>query len=77
MDGFLGTPDIVEDLILLGALDGKPVLSSMNRGGIPGASFELDDRFGSYDAWHRRGRHRRRRDVRRGRDRAGAPGAPR
>jgi uncharacterized protein len=50
VDGFLGTPDIVEDLILLGALDGKLVLGSMNRGGIPGASFELDDRFGSYDA---------------------------
>ncbi|MEU8133104.1 Cgl0159 family (beta/alpha)8-fold protein [Streptodolium elevatio] len=50
VDGFLGTPDIVEDLMLLGALDGKLVLGSMNRGGIPGASFELDDRFTAYDA---------------------------
>ncbi|WTK77124.1 deoxyribose-phosphate aldolase [Streptomyces sp. NBC_01511] len=50
VDGFLGTADLVEDLILLGALDGKLVLGSMNRGGLPGASFELDDRFGGYDA---------------------------
>ncbi|MFE2045167.1 deoxyribose-phosphate aldolase [Streptomyces sp. NPDC059477] len=50
VDGFLGTADLVEDLTLLGALDGKLVLGSMNRGGLPGASFELDDRFGGYDA---------------------------
>ncbi|MGW6457660.1 Cgl0159 family (beta/alpha)8-fold protein [Streptomyces sp. NPDC055078] len=50
VDGFLGTADLVEDLILLGALDGKLVLGSMNRGGLPGSSFELDDRFGGYDA---------------------------
>ncbi|MFI9603236.1 deoxyribose-phosphate aldolase [Streptomyces sp. NPDC052043] len=50
VDGFLGTPDLVEDLTLLGALDGKLVLGSMNRGGIPGSSFELDDRFTCYDA---------------------------
>lgn len=50
VDGFLGTADIVEDLILLGALDGKVVFGSMNRGGLPGASFELDDRFTGYDA---------------------------
>ncbi|MET8828113.1 deoxyribose-phosphate aldolase [Streptomyces sp. NPDC004610] len=50
VDGFLGTADLVEDLMLLGALDGKLVLGSMNRGGLPGASFELDDRFGGYDA---------------------------
>ncbi|GAA4956370.1 hypothetical protein GCM10023205_18160 [Yinghuangia aomiensis] len=50
VDGFLGTPDIVEDLMLMGALDGKLVLGSMNRGGIPGATFELDDRFTGYDA---------------------------
>ncbi|WP_239070730.1 deoxyribose-phosphate aldolase [Streptomyces sp. SID13666] len=50
VDGFLGTADLVEDLMLLGALDGKLVLGSMNRGGLPGASFELDDRFTGYDA---------------------------
>ncbi|MFF4698589.1 Cgl0159 family (beta/alpha)8-fold protein [Streptomyces chattanoogensis] len=45
VDGVLGTADILEDLLLLGALDGKVVMGSMNRGGIAGASFEMDDRF--------------------------------
>ncbi|GAB2610216.1 Cgl0159 family (beta/alpha)8-fold protein [Pseudactinotalea suaedae] len=48
--GFLGTADLVEELALLGALDHKLVLGSMNRGGIAGAEFELDDRFTGYDA---------------------------
>ncbi len=48
--GFLGTPDLVEDLALLGALDGKLVLGSMNRAGIQGATFEIDDRMTAYDA---------------------------
>jgi hypothetical protein len=50
VDGFLGTPDMVEDLLLLGALDGKVVIGSMNRGGLAGTSFEIDDRFTGYDA---------------------------
>ena len=50
VDGFLGTPDLVEDLTLLGALEGKVVLGSMNRGGLHGAGFELDDRLTAYDA---------------------------
>ncbi|MGW6403256.1 Cgl0159 family (beta/alpha)8-fold protein [Streptomyces sp. NPDC055134] len=45
VDGVLATADILDDLLLLGALDGKVVLGSMNRGGLAGASFELDDRF--------------------------------
>ncbi|MEB8336948.1 Cgl0159 family (beta/alpha)8-fold protein [Streptomyces endophyticus] len=45
VDGVLGTADILEDLLLLGALDGKVAIGSMNRGGLAGASFELDDRF--------------------------------
>jgi DhnA family fructose-bisphosphate aldolase class Ia len=45
VDGVLATADILDDLLLLGALDGKVVLGSMNRGGLQGASFELDDRF--------------------------------
>ncbi|MCD2169197.1 MULTISPECIES: deoxyribose-phosphate aldolase [Microbacterium] len=49
VDGVLGTPDIVEDLALLGALDGKIVVGSMNRGGLQGATFEMDDRFTAYD----------------------------
>ena len=48
--GFLGTADLIEDLALLGALDGKLVYGSMNRGGLAGASFEMDDRFTGYDA---------------------------
>ena len=50
VDGVLGTPDLVEDLLLLGALDGKVVACSMNRAGLPGSAFELDDRFTAYDA---------------------------
>ena len=48
VDGVLATPDILEDLLLLGALEGKVVIGSMNRGGLQGASFELDDRFTAY-----------------------------
>jgi hypothetical protein len=50
VDGVLGTPDILEDLLLAGLLDGRVVIGSMNRGGLQGASFELDDRFTAYDA---------------------------
>ncbi len=50
VNGVLGTPDILEDLLLLGALDGKVVIGSMNRGGLAGSCFELDDRFTAYDA---------------------------
>jgi len=50
VNGILGTPDIVEDLLVLGALDGKVVLGSMNRGGLAGTVFEIDDRFTGYDA---------------------------
>src|SRR5499427_890887 len=50
VDGVLGTADIVEDLLLLGALDGKVVIGSMNRGGLAGTAFEMDDRFTGYDA---------------------------
>ncbi|MEU4109784.1 deoxyribose-phosphate aldolase [Streptomyces sp. NPDC027717] len=45
VDGVLATADILDDLLLLGALEGKVVLGSMNRGGLQGARFELDDRF--------------------------------
>lgn len=50
VQGLLGTADIIEELVLLGALDGKLVLGSMNRGGLAGTVFELDDRFTGYDA---------------------------
>jgi hypothetical protein len=48
--GVLGTPDVIEDLLLLGALDDKVVIGSMNRGGLAGTAFEIDDRFTAYDA---------------------------
>ena len=49
VDGLLATADIAEDLLLLGALEDKVVVASMNRGGLAGASFELDDRMTGYD----------------------------
>jgi DhnA family fructose-bisphosphate aldolase class Ia len=45
VDGVLATCDILDDLLLLGALEDKVVFSSMNRGGLAGARFELDDRM--------------------------------
>jgi hypothetical protein len=50
VNGVLGTPDILEDLLLLGALENKVVVGSMNRGGLAGTVFEIDDRFTAYDA---------------------------
>ncbi len=49
VDGVLGTADILEDLLLLGALEDKVVFSSMNRGGLAGSAFEMDDRMTGYD----------------------------
>lgn len=49
VDGVLGTPDIVDDLAALGLLDDKVVVGSMNRGGLRGAAFEMDDRYTAYD----------------------------
>jgi len=48
--GVLGTADILEDLLLLGVLDDKVIIGSMNRGGLSGTAFEMDDRFTGYDA---------------------------
>lgn len=48
VDGVLGTADILDDLAFLGLLDGKVVAGSMNRGGLRGAAFEMDDRFTGY-----------------------------
>jgi len=49
VDGLLATPDLVEDLALMGVLDDKIVAGSMNRGGLKSAVFEMDDRFTAYD----------------------------
>jgi DhnA family fructose-bisphosphate aldolase class Ia len=59
-DGVMATPDIVEELLILnrldqdrggpGFLDGKVILGCMNRGGLAGAVFELDDRMTGFTA---------------------------
>jgi len=48
VDGVLGTPDVIDELALMGLLDDKIVVGSMNRGGLRGSSFEFDDRFTGY-----------------------------
>lgn len=50
VDGVLGTADVIDDLLLLGALDDKVVIGSMNRGGLAGTVFEIDDRFTGFNA---------------------------
>jgi hypothetical protein len=41
---------VLEDLLLLGVLENKVVMGSMNRGGLAGAAFEMDDRFTGHRA---------------------------
>ena len=48
----LASADILDDLVLLGALDERVAVGTMNRGGLAGAAWELDDRFTAYDADH-------------------------
>jgi hypothetical protein len=48
VNGVLASSDVLEELLLLGALDGKVVFGTMNRGGLRDAEFELDDRFTAY-----------------------------
>ncbi|RLV09104.1 deoxyribose-phosphate aldolase [Streptomyces griseocarneus] len=50
VDGVLASADVLEDLLLLGALEDKVVIGSMNRGGLAGAAFEMDDRFTGHRA---------------------------
>ena len=57
VDGLLATPDIIDDLLLLGSLtsdssllDNKVVFGSMNRGGLAGSAWELDDPITAYHA---------------------------
>jgi hypothetical protein len=52
VDGVLGSGDVLDDLVVLGALEDKFVVGTMNRGGLAGARWELDDRFTAYDAEH-------------------------
>lgn len=59
-DGVMGTTDIIEDLLIVDGLsveagvgsflDEKLLIGCMNRGGLSGAEFEMDDRFTSFTA---------------------------
>ncbi|HTF41806.1 MAG TPA: deoxyribose-phosphate aldolase [Propionibacteriaceae bacterium] len=49
VDGLLATADIAEDLLMLGVLEEKLVFTSINRGGLQGSVFEMDDRNTGYD----------------------------
>ena len=59
-DGVMGTTDVLEDLLIVDQLlvdhgggsflDGKVLVGCMNRGGLSGAEFEMDDRFASFTA---------------------------
>lgn len=52
VDGVLASADVLEELAWLGALEGKLAIGTMNRGGIIGANWELDDRLSAYDSEH-------------------------
>ncbi|HEV8677078.1 MAG TPA: aldolase [Methylomirabilota bacterium] len=58
IDGVMSTPDLIEDLFVLGGLlrergganllDDRVMLGCMNRGGLPGTAWEMDDRFTAF-----------------------------
>ena len=58
IDGFMSTPDVVEDLLILGGLirerggqnplDERLLIGCMNRGGLPGSVWEMDDSFSAF-----------------------------
>jgi hypothetical protein len=50
VDGILGSPDVLEDLLLLDGLHDKVAVGTMNRAGLGGAVWEIDDGFTAYDA---------------------------
>ena len=52
VDGVMASADILEELAWLGALDGRLAIGTINRGGIKGALWELDDRITAYDPDH-------------------------
>ncbi|WXG46320.1 MAG: aldolase [Candidatus Atabeyarchaeum deiterrae] len=59
-DGVMSTPDIIEELLIINHLikeaggrsflDNKVILGCMNRGGLSGTAFEMDDRMTAYTA---------------------------
>lgn len=52
VDGVMASADILEELALLGVLEKKLAIATMNRGGVIGARWELDDRLTAYDPRH-------------------------
>lgn len=52
VDGVLASADILQELAWLGALDDRLAIGTMNRGGVIGATWELDDRMTAYDPAH-------------------------
>jgi DhnA family fructose-bisphosphate aldolase class Ia len=60
IDGVMSTPDVVEDLLILAGLvrerggqsplDERLLIGCMNRGGLPGTAWEIDDRFTAFTA---------------------------
>ncbi|HEY4684189.1 MAG TPA: hypothetical protein VIH17_13205 [Candidatus Acidoferrales bacterium] len=60
LDGIMTTSDIMEELLILshlegcrtgrGFLDGRVLVGSMNRGGVAGSTFEMEDTFTSFTA---------------------------
>lgn len=60
LDGVLASADIMEELLLLnylerrrggtGFLDGRVLIGSMNRGGLAGTAFEMEDLFTGFTA---------------------------
>ena len=67
VDGVMATPDIVDELLLVdwllkqhgheGLLDGRLVIGSMNRSGLAGVEYEMEDRITAFtpEAIHARG----------------------
>jgi DhnA family fructose-bisphosphate aldolase class Ia len=59
-DGVMSTPDVIEELFIVNHLvkeaggnsflDNKVMLGCMNRGGLAGTAFEMDDKMTSYTA---------------------------
>lgn len=60
VDGLMGTPDIIEEILALdwlqsragrrSFLDGKLLVGCMNRGGLAGCIFEMEDTFTAFTA---------------------------
>jgi len=58
VDGVMGTTDVIEDLLIVnhlikeaggeGFLDGRVMLGSMNRSGLSGSAWEMDDQMTSW-----------------------------